>query len=132
MANKPAPDFDLDLQFGEVHEELLFQSLSTKSNFTVEVKTDRLAAKTVNLAIEFKYKGKPSGILTTKADEWFFVVLEEDGSVRYRLNVPTAKLKKIAYGRYKRGYTTKGGQDAEMVLVPALALLTRSPEEETL
>ena len=51
MGNKPAPDFDLDLQFGEFHEELLFQSLSKKGNVTVEVKTDRLAAKTGNLAI---------------------------------------------------------------------------------
>jgi|TARA_R110000851_G_scaffold109897_3_gene232343 hypothetical protein len=132
MGNKPAPDFDLDLQFGEFHEELLFQSLSKKSNITVEVKTDRLAAKTGNLAIEFKYKGKPSGILTTKADEWFFVVLEEDGSVRYRFNVPTARLKKIAYGRYKRGDTKKGGDHAEMVLVPVIALISRTPEEETL
>jgi phosphoglucomutase len=134
MGNKPAPDFDLDLQFGEFHEELLFRSLSKTGNVTVEVKTDRLAAKTGNLAIEFKYKGKPSGILTTKADEWFFVVLEEDGSIRYRFNVPTARLKKIAHGRYKRGYTATGGQDnqSEMVLVPALALISRTPEEESI
>ena len=125
MGGKPAPDFDLDLKFGEFHEQLLFQSLSKTGNVTVEVKTDRLAVKTGNLAIEFRYRGRPSGIQTTKSDEYFFVVVEEDGSIRYRLNIPTAKLKKIAYRRYLNGLTTTGGQynATEMILIPIIDLL---------
>ena len=125
MGGKPAPDFDLDLKFGEFHEQLLFQSLSKTGNVTVEVKTDRLAVQTGNLAVEFRYRGRPSGIQTTKSDEYFFVVVEDDGSIRYRFNIPTARLRKIAHGRYKRGYTTTGGQNnqSEMVLIPIVSLL---------
>ena len=125
MGGKPAPDFDLDLKFGEFHEQLLFQSLSKTGNVTVEVKTDRLAVQTGNLAIEFRYRGRPSGIQTTKSDEYFFVIVEEDGSIRYRFNIPTARLKKIAHSRYKSGYTTIGGQNnqSEMVLIPIVSLL---------
>jgi len=125
MGNKPAPDFDLDLKFGEFHEQLLFQSLSKDGNVTVEVKTDRIAATSGNLAVEFRYKGRPSGIQTTKSDEYFFVVVEKDGSIRYRLNIPTAKLKAIAYSRYKSGFVTIGGQDnaTEMILIPIISLL---------
>ena len=125
MGGKPAPDFDLDLKFGEFHEQLLFQSLSKTGNVTVEVKTDRLAVKTGNLAVEFRYRGRPSGIQTTKSDEYFFVIVEEDGSIRYRLNIPTAKLKKIAYRRYLNGLTTTGGQynATEMILIPIIDLL---------
>ena len=125
MGGKPAPDFDLDLKFGEFHEQLLFQSLSKTGNVTVEVKTDRLAVKTGNLAVEFRYRGRPSGIQTTKSDEYFFVIVEQDGSIRYRLNIPTAKLKKIAYRRYLNGLTTTGGQynATEMILIPIIDLL---------
>tara|TARA_R110002126_G_scaffold229778_1_gene374059 strand:- start:1157 stop:1540 length:384 start_codon:yes stop_codon:yes gene_type:complete len=125
MGSKPAPDFDLDLKFGEFHEQLLFQALSKTGNVTVEVKTDRLAAKTGNLAVEFRYRGRPSGIQTTKSDEYFFVIVEQDGSIRYRLNIPTAKLKKIAYRRYLNGLTTTGGQynATEMILIPIIDLL---------
>ena len=125
MGGKPAPDFDLDLKFGEFHEQLLFQSLSKTGNVTVEVKTDRLAVKTGNLAVEFRYRGRPSGIQTTKSDEYFFVIVEQDGSIRYRLNIPTAKLKKIAYRRYMNGLTTTGGQynATEMILIPIIDLL---------
>ena len=125
MGGKPAPDFDLDLKFGEFHEQLLFQSLSKTGNVTIEVKTDRLAVKTGNIAVEFRYRGRPSGIQTTKSDEYFFVIVEEDGSIRYRLNIPTAKLKKIAYRRFINGLTTTGGQynATEMILIPIIDLL---------
>lgn len=125
MGSKPAPDFDLDLKFGEFHEQLLFQALSKTGNVTVEVKTDRLAVKTGNLAVEFRYRGRPSGIQTTKSDEYFFVIVEQDGSIRYRLNIPTAKLKKIAHRRFMNGLTTTGGQynATEMVLIPIIDLL---------
>jgi hypothetical protein len=125
MGGKPAPDFDLDLKFGEFHEQLLFQSLSKTGNVTVEVKTDRLTVKTGNLAVEFRYRGRPSGIQTTKADEYFFVVVGDDGLIRYRFNIPTARLKKIAHRRYKDGFTIRGGQNnqSEMVLIPIESLL---------
>ena len=121
---QPEPDFDLDLEFGQLHEEMLWHSLSKSGNVTVEVKTDRIAHRTGNVAVEFMYKSRPSGILTTKADEWFFVVTEADGkTVRYRINVPTKRLRKIAKARFDRGGRKKVGDNAEAVLVPVVALL---------
>jgi hypothetical protein len=121
---QPEPDFDLDLEFGQLHEEMLWHSLSKSGNVTVEVKTDRIAHRTGNVAVEFMYNNRPSGILTTKADEWFFVVTEADGkTVRYRINVPTKRLRKIAKARFDRGDRKKVGDNAEAVLVPVVALL---------
>jgi len=41
---------------------------------TIEVKTDYLEKKTGNIAIEFRYKNKFSGILATQAD-WYIIIL---------------------------------------------------------
>jgi hypothetical protein len=42
---------------------------------TYEVKCDRLAHKTGNLAVEYRCRDKPSGISTTTADYWAFFVI---------------------------------------------------------
>ncbi len=39
---------------------------------TFEVKDDRMASKTGNVAIEYESRGFPSGIANTKADYWVF------------------------------------------------------------
>jgi hypothetical protein len=44
--------------------DILFKSL----NLSFEVKNDNLMNKTGNIAIEYNYNDKPSGILTTLAD----------------------------------------------------------------
>lgn len=40
----------------------------------VEVKTDRLAKKTGNVAVEVAHHNKPSGLATSTADVWAFVI----------------------------------------------------------
>lgn len=61
--------FDLDLAYGQMHEDRVLDMLQGKK---VEVKTERgMWTKTGNIAIEFESYGKPSGINATEADYWF-------------------------------------------------------------
>lgn len=41
---------------------------------TAEVKNDLMWDKTGNVAIEYKSRGKASGIATSKADYWFYIL----------------------------------------------------------
>lgn len=74
-------DWDLDLRFGQAGEAIV-NSLLTAPIETVEVKTDRRWKETGNLYIEvycwsFNTQGwYPSGISTTKATHWSFVLEE--------------------------------------------------------
>ena len=43
-------------------------------NKSVEVKQDYKSAHTGNLVVELTFNGKPSALLTTKADYWVFVL----------------------------------------------------------
>ena len=70
-----------------------------------EVKSEKLAAITGNLCIEYEYKGKPSGIDATKADYHIHYVLHtDDRTVKGKIIgedvyiIPVSKLKKIAEG----------------------------------
>lgn len=73
------PDWDLDLRTGEAAEAL---ALDLITDDTVEVKHDRLAKRTGNLYVETHCRTRggwlPSGINTTKATVWFFVLDEAE------------------------------------------------------
>ena len=69
----------------------------------VEVKSERYASITSNLAIEFEYKGKPSGISITKADYYVYYILHTmNGTVQGDIKkeecyiIPTDVLKDVA------------------------------------
>ena len=69
----------------------------------VEVKSERYASITSNLAIEFEYKGNPSGIDITKADFYVYYILHTgNGTVRGDIKkeecyiIPTDVLKDVA------------------------------------
>ena len=81
--------FKSDLEFGQKSEELLkhhllmegydSESVNTHScdlkyEVRVEVKTDREWQRTGNVAVEFKYNGEPSGISTTEAHIYVYVL----------------------------------------------------------
>ena len=81
--------FHSDLAFGVESEKLLSRALK-REGFTpeqsfdgtcdvrydvkVEVKTDREWQRTGNVAVEFKYRDKPSGISTTEAHIYVYVL----------------------------------------------------------
>jgi tRNA U54 and U55 pseudouridine synthase Pus10 len=59
----------------------------------VEVKSEKLASRTGNIAIEYFCRGKPSGIATTQAHYYYCYVIYSD---RYRLfEIPVVDLKKM-------------------------------------
>jgi hypothetical protein len=59
-----------DLKVGHVAEKQVAELLENKK---VEVKRDLKAKTTGNLFIEYKSRGKDSGISTSEADYWCFV-----------------------------------------------------------
>jgi hypothetical protein len=64
-------NFKYDLEVGKVAEQALADILENK---TIEVKRDLKAKTTGNVFVEFESRGKPSGIATSEADFWCFVL----------------------------------------------------------
>ena len=114
--------FERDLEFGKVYENMLLQFLDYDSyeqaegNFklwdikiikdgmetTYEVKADRKAIETGNIAIEYECNGCDSGIKTTKCNYWAHFCIDPLGG--YKLYIIPRKdlIKMINRGEYKR------------------------------
>ena len=113
-------NFDIDLDFGERGEEWvvkLFEGISK-----VEVKTERgLWQETGNIAIEIRYKNKPSGLSTTDAETWIHL-LERDGEIFGGFLLPVPYLKKRAKSllAVDLARIVKGGDnnDSTLLLIP--------------
>ena len=66
---KDRKKFDLDLQYGQVREDMVAEMLQ---GCKIEVKSERdLWQKTGNIAVEYESYGKPSGIMATESEYWF-------------------------------------------------------------
>jgi hypothetical protein len=104
-------DFAFDLKMGQDEEIWLADLLRGK---TVEVKRDYIASRTGNLFVEFSSRGKASGLATTKADFWAFILDGERVVI-----VPTKYLQQVARLAYSEGRTVRGGDNntSEGVLV---------------
>ena len=64
--------FDIDLKYGQIREKRVADLFKGGK---VEVKTERSWwRKTGNIAIEYEFRGKPSGIDKTEAKWWFQVL----------------------------------------------------------
>jgi len=94
-------DFQYDLKVGQLQEKWLGDLLEGQ---TIEVKRDFMASQTGNVFVEFFCRGKPSGIATTKAQHWAFILSEETVVL-----LPTAKLKTLARQAHKNGRIICGG-----------------------
>jgi|TARA_R100000482_G_C5127905_1_gene149903 hypothetical protein len=66
-------DFKYDLEVGQAGERLLGEIIDGNK---IEVKYDLKARTTTNVFVEYESRGKPSGIATTEAD-WYAFVLSE-------------------------------------------------------
>ena len=104
--------FDLDLRHGEAREDALVYILLKAR---VECKSDSQCSKTGNVFLEFRYKGKPSGLSVTTAD-WWAIEYDTDSW----LLMPTQRLKAIASRAYRAGKVVRGGDmdNSEGVLIP--------------
>ncbi len=64
-------DFKYDLKIGQLGEKHLANILENKK---IEVKTDFQAMKTGNIFVEYSSRGFKSGIATTQADYYCFII----------------------------------------------------------
>ena len=113
-------NFDIDLDFGEKGEKWVVKLF--EGNSKVEVKTERgLWQDTGNIAIEIRYKNKPSGLSTTDADTWIHL-LESDGEIFGGFLLPVFYLKKRAKSllAVDLARIVKGGDnnDSTLLLIP--------------
>lgn len=79
--------------------------------FTVEVKLDKMASVTGNIAIEFynPYQGKDSGLSSSKADFWAHLVYEK-GNVEIWF-CPLKKLKEWISANHPKRIISQGGDN---------------------
>lgn len=81
--------FASDLLDGEDGETLVIGALNTG-----EVKRDFASGLTGNLFVEHQSWGKPSGIATTEADYWFFVLACDEYKDEVIIGIKTERLRK--------------------------------------
>lgn len=112
-------NWDIDLDYGNAGESVILSILNGAKK--IEVKTDRMAHKTGNIAVEFRYKGNPSGISKTEAHYWAFVLF--DGGLIYFIE--TNRLKEIARICYMNNGFVKGGDNnmSDIILIPIKNLI---------
>lgn len=123
MRSKPGTKgWDVDLGHGLAGEGTLLDAVRGR----VEVKRDRLAWNTGRVVVEYRNRGKASGISVTTARWWAFVFDGPDGEVQSIVLVPVERLKKLAREAFARGGEQHGGDCGEsaFVFVSLAALVT--------
>lgn len=119
-------DFKYDLEFGEIREQRVADILL---NQKIEVKTERGQwATTGNIAIEYEYRGQPSGITTTEAPYWMHI-LEVNGEEFCTLLFKTSVLRTLLK-TVKSSRRVAGGDDkqSKLVLLPLSELFKAAKE----
>lgn len=119
------PDFDLDLERGQVKEQLVRRLLSNdQDHLRVEVKADYRATGpqgTGNHFVELSSKGRPSGIMVTNSDYW--AVALDNGKV---IMVPTEDVRELVAEALAEGRTARmpnGSHPTEGALIPLAKLV---------
>jgi hypothetical protein len=127
MIGKGDYRFDLDLKKGLHFENELYKILTVENGTQIEVKADRWVSDTKRLAIEFKCRGKLSGISTSEAIWYAFVLGGDLYKDEVIVLIKTERLKKLVkkiYKKYKK--IIHGGDDnlSQMILIDVYDLLT--------
>lgn len=107
--------FVSDMLFGEESERVLEEAL----NGNIEVKTHRKVKRYGNIFVELSDRGKPSGIVTTKA-EWQAHFLQGEGfEGEVAVLIKTERLRRIITGKTP----VRGGDASTGVKVPVKELI---------
>lgn len=111
-------NWDVDLDHGTTAEETLRAAFAVEGR--VEVKRDRYSWETHKVFVEYESRGEPSGIATSQADLWCFMLDDANGKVVSAVLVPLDRLKGLARERLQQGGPVRGGDDLTSlgVLVP--------------
>lgn len=119
--------FDLDLKKGKFFENQLYSILTSENDIKIEIKRDFITSTTGNIAIEYKCRGKLSGISTSEADWYAFFLGGDEYKDEVIILIKTDRLKKIVKKVYKKNkQKIMGGDDnlSEMILIDVYQLLT--------
>jgi hypothetical protein len=111
-------NFRKDIQRGNEQQTLVMDVFEGDS---FEIKSDFMAHRTGNIAIEFQCRGKDSGIRKTESKHWVYKITEPDIIIVFS----TEKLRKFVednMGNYK---VIMGGDDksSKMMLIPLKEIL---------
>jgi len=115
---KHSSSFHYDLDFGTQAEDWVKELFT--GGYKVEVKCDRMAHRTGNIYVEVYSRGKKSGISTTEADYWIYIV--ENHPVIFIITVD--KLMELCREFHAiNGFTKGGDNDTSLgVLIPMSSL----------
>lgn len=111
-------NFDIDLQIGESGENKLYDLLAGSK---LEVKHDLMAYSTGNIAIEYESRGKLSGLSTTQATYWAFVLAEIETIVV----IETNRLKELTKKHWNKRIVGGDTNSSKMVLIPLTELFKK-------
>ena len=116
------PRWDVDWAIGRQGEMFVTDVIAAlRDGATVETKTDKRAADTGRLYIEYECLGKPSGLRTTEAMIWAFVL--GSGTLLF---LPTDTLKRLARLAWRipefRVECARGSHPTRGVLIPLASL----------
>ncbi len=110
-------DFSHDLELGKKGENLLAKILLLKGD-KIEVKTDLQATQTGNVFIEYKSRDKLSGLSTSKADYWAFIISNEQIII-----IETNKLKELCKTKGLRRVDGGDNNTSKGILIPLNKLI---------
>tara|TARA_R110000824_G_scaffold97789_1_gene233534 strand:+ start:501 stop:860 length:360 start_codon:yes stop_codon:yes gene_type:complete len=105
-------DFKYDLKFGQMSETKFHKMLSEKE---IEVKSDKQSMDTGNVFIEFKSRGKLSGISTTQADYYAYYI-DDETCITISVKTLKEKIKKL-YKENKAKIITGGDENTSVALL---------------
>lgn len=111
-------NFRRDIHRGNIQQELIMDVFEGES---FEIKSDFMAHRTGNIAIEFQCRGKDSGIRKTEAHHWVYKITVPDIILIFN----TDKLKKFVEDNMDNYKVIMGGDDkcSKMMLIPIRELL---------
>lgn len=119
--NKNEPNWDIDSKRGHQAELWIKSIRSAISDGSIEVKRDERAFSTGNIYVEYqclrKGKYRPSGLATSKATTWVFVLNNENLAII----ISKEYLKKLGRKAYKLGKLREcrgGSHPTKGVVIP--------------
>lgn len=123
---KPDYDFKLDLPKGEESERTIAFLLYMADGDLIEAKRDFKVSDTGNVAIEYEFRGKPSGIAKTKAAWWAILLNGNKYNGEVIVLIRTARLKELARAYKRTARDVSGGDNGEarMILFPVEELMS--------
>jgi len=110
--------FDMQLSAALVAERRLADIFTEGKFEKIELKTETWQwRRTGNIAVEYRQRGRPSGIAITEADYWVHELREDDGEPVGYFVIPVPRLKRLAREAYLAGHHVVGGDNGEYEMV---------------